>query len=122
MKTISKEESGKTIVPSQLENPAGLHERYFIQKILKVHNPSYSPAHKVSDQNEPFTLERRNVDFGSEYFVLRLDKGGKDANHIQACRIAVNAYADAIEQFIPKLAAEIRKRYPFEQQPYSAKS
>lgn len=102
----------KKIIPDQLINPSGLHEKYFVQKIVKVRNPAYSPNHKVSEFNEPYFLERKNVDHGSEYFVLRLDLNASDLNHVAACRIGINAYADAIESAIPQLAKDIRERYP----------
>jgi hypothetical protein len=53
----------------------------------------------------------RPIDPGSEYFVLRLDVGGADTEHIKACRAAIVAYADAIEHHLPKLAAELRAKY-----------
>jgi hypothetical protein len=53
-----------------------------------------------------------NVDRGSEYFVMRLDEGGKDREHIKACRIGVHAYADAIEHHLPELAKDLKSRYP----------
>ena len=87
-------------IPTQTENPTGLHQRYYIQKIV---HPNYfeEPGMKLAP-----------VDEGSEYFVMRLDEGGKDRNHIKACRIGIHAYADAIEQFIPELAKDLRERYP----------
>lgn len=95
-------------IPTQLENPNGLHQRYVIKKI--VPNPRYDPT-------KPDTLDNPsdmvvNRDRGSEYFVLRLDEGGKDREHIKACRIAAHAYADAIEHHLPELAKDLRERYP----------
>ena len=58
------------------------------------------------------TLVKKPVDKNAEYFVMRLDEGGKDRNHIKACRIGIHAYADAIQQFIPELANDLRERYP----------
>lgn len=43
--------------------------------------------------------------------MLRLDDGGKDPAHVQACRKAVLAYAEAIQGYLPKLAEDIRGRY-----------
>jgi hypothetical protein len=43
---------------------------------------------------------------------MRLYLGGKDINHIKACRIGIHAYADAIEPFIPELAKDLKERYP----------
>lgn len=75
-------------IPTQKENPTGLHQRYIV--------------HKVNGK----------TDLNAEYFVLRLDDGGSDPKHIEACRIAVNAYASAIEPHIPGLAKDLKKRYP----------
>ncbi len=52
----------------------------------------------------------------AEYFVLRLDEGGSDKKHIASCRVAIQAYADAIEKHIPKLAKDIRKRWPVKEE------
>jgi hypothetical protein len=81
-------------IPTQSENPTGLHQRYYIQK-LSADEDIYVP-----------------VDDNAEYFVMRLDEGGSDINHIKACRIGVHAYADAIENHIPQLAKDLRERYP----------
>jgi hypothetical protein len=81
-------------LPTQKENPKGLHQRYHIKK--------------VSFDGKDTIL----TDPGSEYFVLRLDEGGKDPEHIKACRIGVHAYADAIEHHLPGLAKDLRERYP----------
>jgi hypothetical protein len=89
-------------IPTQLENPKGLHQRYYIQKV----NPlGYF-------QDGEMVKELIPVDENSEYFVMRLDEGGKDPEHIKACRIGVNAYADAIEHHLPELAKDLRERYP----------
>lgn len=89
-------------IPTQLENSKGLHQRYHIQKIVK-HDAG--PFHE-----EGLTLQP--VDWGSEYFVMRLDEGGKDPEHVKACRIGVHAYADAIEHHLPELAKDLKERYP----------
>lgn len=94
----------ETTIPEQHENPNGLHGRYFIQKI--VPNPKWEPGRggpryfKVPTEQD------------SEYFIMRLDSGGSDPEHIKACRIGVNAYADAIEHHLPQLAKDLRGRYP----------
>ncbi len=80
-------------IPTKLENPTGLHHRYSIRKIIG------------GGRLIP-------VDAGSEYFVMRLDKGGSDIEHIKACRIGVNAYADAIQHHLPDLAKDLKERYP----------
>jgi hypothetical protein len=92
-------------IPAQLENPSGFHRRYDIRKLV------FNSAHDPNNENEP---EYKSVppDPESEYFVLRLDKNGKDKKHIEACRIAINSYADAIQHHLPRLANELRDRYP----------
>lgn len=89
-----------TKIPTQTESPNGLHQRYYIQKLVHP-NMFEEPGMKL-----------KPVDENSEYFVMRLDEGGKDRNHIKACRIGIHAYANAIEPFIPELAKDLRERYP----------
>lgn len=81
-------------IPTQIENPNGLHQRYSIMKI-DLHGEVVVPC-----------------DPESEYFVMRLDEGGKDREHIKACRIGVHAYADAIQHHLPELAKDLKERYP----------
>ena len=75
-------------IPSQKQNPKGLHQRYIIAKV-----------------------SGEQVDPCAEYFVLRLDPNGGDLAHINACRRAVLMYATEIESTIPKLAADLYARY-----------
>lgn len=94
-------------IPTQEQNPNGLHARYHIQKIdgwKEVKN-----SHSFVPRYEAIL---KPVDKNAEYFIMRLDDGGKDPKHIEACRIGVNAYADAIEQHLPELAKDLRERYP----------
>lgn len=94
------------------ENPNGLYKRFVLRKIVGWKNEGF------------FGLEKpiaKAVDKDAEYFVLRLDNGGSDVNHINACRIAVNAYADAIEPHIPQLAKDLKERYPVSPSPDSYK-
>jgi hypothetical protein len=89
-------------IKTKEENPNGLHARYVIRKItgwVKDGFYGYKPKTKAVDKN-------------AEYFVLRLDEGGSDINHIKACRIGIHAYADAIEATIPELAKDLRELYP----------
>lgn len=100
---------------TQEDNPNGLYMKYFIQKIVDWH-PKNQNAREHLDDNTlayfgPMVPEFAPVDEDSEYFVLRLDKGGKDKNHINACRKAVMKYADEIEPFIPQLAKDLREKY-----------
>lgn len=94
-------------IPTQKENPKGLHGRYQIKKV--VVNPDFDEW-DIHETRPQYLL--KEPDENAEYFVLRLDTGGSDINHIKACRIGVNAYADAIEPFIPELAKDLRERYP----------
>lgn len=101
-------------IPTQVDNPKGLHQRYSIKKLIQIPNPNYDPS-SILGLHEPSIIVEYPVDKDAEYFVLRLDKNGKDPNHINACRIGVQAYANAIEPFIPELAKDLRERYPVEQ-------
>lgn len=95
-------------IPEQRDNPKGLHVRYLIQKV--VPNPNYDPNSYYRSDRSPYDII--DCDKDAEYFVMRLDTGGSDINHIKACRIGIHAYADAIEATIPQLAKELRERYP----------
>ena len=75
-------------IPTQSENPDGLHSRYHVEKT----------------NGEP-------VDENAEYFVLRVDKNGSDPKHIAACRKAVITYAEEIRPYLPKLANDLIQRY-----------
>lgn len=75
-------------LPTKKENPDGLYNRYTISK-----------------------KSGKAIDPRAEYFVLRLDEHGDDQKHIEACRIAIRAYAHAIDNHIPKLADDLLKRY-----------
>jgi hypothetical protein len=57
-------------IPEMKDNPNGLHHRYNVTKA------NGSP-----------------VDENAVYFVLRIDNGGDDPLHIDACREAVLTYA-----------------------------
>ena len=93
-------------IPTKEENPNGLHAKYYIQKVKKIElegedffgNPIYKP-------------ELEEVEKGSEYFVLRLDDGGGDPKHIEACRKAVLVYAEQIKDHIPQLSEDLIERY-----------
>ena len=92
-------------LPTVIDNPNGLHQRYKIQKITGWKARHGEFASWLDPILEP-------VDKNAEYFVMRLDEGGKDIEHIKACRIGVHAYADAIEHHLPDLAKDLRERYP----------
>lgn len=53
----------------------------------------------------------RPIDPDAEYFVLRLDSGGSDQQHVNACRRAVLLYAECIQSHLPRLADDLRARY-----------
>lgn len=76
------------MIPSKEINPEGLHLRY---NVIKTDGTAVDP--------------------GAEYFVLRLDEGGSDKKHIEACRKAIVKYAHEIKNHLPKLADDILKRY-----------
>lgn len=110
-------------IPTQLENQTGLHQRYRIQKIVPaskefieqqavIHETTNNPNASFGQifVEPEFMLEETQP--GSEYFVMRLDEGGKDREHIKACRMGVHAYANAIEHHLPELAKDLRERYP----------
>ena len=92
-------------IPTQTENPKGLHARYYIQKIVPVPQEFMG----LPDDDK---LELKPVDENAEYFVMRLDTGGSDLKHIAACRIGINAYADAIYPHLPELSNDLKTRYP----------
>jgi len=92
-------------IPTQTENPKGLHARYYIQKVVPV--PQEFMGLPADDK-----FELKPVDENAEYFVMRLDTGGSDIEHIKACRIGIHAYADAIQHHLPELTSDLKKRYP----------
>lgn len=96
-------------IPTQKDNPKGLHQRYVVSKLVKKYPAGKNTVPFGKDPNE---MKAIPTDEGSEYFVMRLDEGGKDREHIKACRIGVHAYADAIEHHLPELAKDLRERYP----------
>ena len=75
-------------IPTKEENPKGFQQRYNVSKI-----------------------DGKPIDKGSEYFVLRLDSGGKDSKHILACRKAVLKYAEEIKDHIPQLSKDLIDKY-----------
>lgn len=99
-------------IPTQEENPKGLHQRYSIKKLVQKTIPAKYCHLLTVTKPEHEELVEEDVDPNAEYFVMRLDTGGSDINHIKACRIGIHAYADAIEPIIPELAKELRSRYP----------
>ncbi len=77
---------------SEAESPEGLHMRYIVTKA----------------NGDP-------VDPDAFYFVLRIDSGGDDRRHLKACHEAALVYCDHIEEFLPDLAKDLRRRVIQEQ-------
>lgn len=100
--------SNNQSIPFQEDNPFGLHRKYVVQKIIP--NPKYNPNGNYRAQTDTFSTAP--VDPDAEYFVLRLDHNATNKEHLKACRIAINAYADAISSVLPDLAADLKERYP----------
>lgn len=73
---------------SQEENPNGLHHKYIISR-----------------------TDGTPINPDNEYFLLKV-KGEGDPKHIEACQIALLAYAGAIQEHLPKLADDIFEKYP----------
>lgn len=95
----------KDKIPTKEMNPNGLHSRFYIQKIEGL------TPHEDFFGNTYFEPILKEVDAGAEYFVLRLDKGGSDPIHIEACRKAVMRYAEEIEGHLPELSRDLIERY-----------
>lgn len=97
-------------IPTQTENPTGLHQRYYIQKVVK--NPDfYTIGAGVGGLDFIPEFVLAPVDKNAEYFILRLDEHGKDQKHINACRKAVLTYAEEIREHLPELSNDLIKRY-----------
>ena len=75
-------------IPTKEENPNGFQQRYIVSKI-----------------------DGKPIDKGAEYFVLRLDSGGKDPNHIRACRKAILEYSKWMKDHIPQLSKDLIDRW-----------
>lgn len=98
-------------IPTQIENPNGLHQKYLIKKLKVVKdvlafNISNDRA-VMSEEHIIAVLPEPN----EEYFILRLDDNGKDKTHIEACRKAVLYYAELIKDHTPQLSADLIERY-----------
>lgn len=74
-------------LPSQEENPKGLHNRYLISR------------------TDGTPINPKNV-----YFILKLEGEG-DPIHMEACRKAVLKYADEIKEHLPELSKDLFDRY-----------
>ena len=76
------------MIETQAENPQGLNQRYHITR-----------------------TDGTALDPSSEYFILRVDEGGRDKAHLTASRMGVLAYADSVYPDNPKMAKDIYERY-----------
>lgn len=94
-------------LPKQNENPQGLYQRYYIQKVVPLNQYKFMGS-ALHDDN---AYELNPVDENAEYFVMRLDDGGKDKKHIEACRKAVCFYANEIKNHLPGLSKDLFHRY-----------
>jgi hypothetical protein len=83
-------------IPTQSENPKGLHQRYIVEK---ANGDTMNP--------------------NAEYFVLRVDPYGNDPKHIAACRKALMTYANEIKDHLPELSKDLIERYSDSDQPSS---
>lgn len=104
-------------IPTQTENPNGLHQRYVIHKIVPHPKagqelPGGSGNYKHRHRGYYPDFEVEDCDALAEYFVMRLDKRGKDIEHIRACRVGIHAYAEAIKPHLPELSKDLIERYP----------
>lgn len=89
---------------SRKQNPDGLHQRFVIRKIV----PTVSSRAKYEQKTVAMPKD-------NEYFILRLDLNNvmrRDMAHVTACRVAINAYAEAIKETLPKLSEDLKERYP----------
>lgn len=79
-------------MPTKEENPDGLHGRYVISK-----------------------ADGSPVDPDAVYFVLRLDSGGSDHKHVAACRAALEAYGDKLDELehLPELKSDVYQLIDF---------
>lgn len=74
-------------LPTQTENPHGLHQRYSVRKAYGKDDPS------------------------AEYFVLRIDNRGDDQHWLRACRDALAVLCDSLDdmEHMPELSGDIRR-------------
>jgi len=82
-----------TIPNRHQDTEAGLHRRYEVRPLDKQ------------------TREPKEPDAGAVYFVLRLDHGCHDPNHLKACHVAALAYARAIGN--DRMASDMRELVAF---------
>jgi hypothetical protein len=91
-------------IPTREENPKGLHQRFVIRKIIGWRK-------QETMFGNIYQARTKAVDPKAEYFVLRLDKGGSDPKHIEACRKAIMTYATEIAEHLPQLSIDLFMRY-----------
>lgn len=73
------------MLPTQEENPKGLYNKYYIEKV-----------------------NGELLDDNSEYFLLKLTG---DNEHVKACKKAILTYAKEMKEHEPKLASDLVERY-----------
>lgn len=73
------------------------------------HFPNAHPG--LQHRYDVFKANGEPIDEGAEYFVLRLDDGGDDKAHINACREAIRYYATLMQFDLPALAQDIWHKY-----------
>ena len=107
------------MIPTQIENPNGLHGKYYIQKIVPTTEEEQKrQADKILNRmgggKYPVDVDLLKIepcDPKAEYFVLRLDEHSSDKNHLAACRKAIITYANEIAPFLPQLSKDLLERY-----------
>ena len=92
---------------TQLENPNGLYQKYYIQKIVPAKNKLQKAFYSRRDHRN---YRLKPMDEGFEGFVLRFDGGG-DPKHVEACRKAILIYANEIRDYIPQLSKDLIEKY-----------
>lgn len=98
-------------IPTQTENPNGLHQRFLIKKIVGIEKGKLDYSDRNGGNRRPDKIITKDVDPKAEYFVLRMDKNGSDPVHIEACRKAVLVYAEEIKNHLPQLSEDLILRY-----------
>ena len=91
-------------IPTREDNPKGLHQRFVIRKITGWRK-------QETFFGTELIARTKEVNPEAEYFILRLDKFGRDPKHREACRKAVLYYANEIKNHLPELSKDLIERY-----------
>lgn len=78
-------------IPTKDENPDGLHQHYEVKPLKGERDPN------------------------ANYFVLRIDAGGDDLEHLRACMAAARIYAHQIRDHIPGLSRDLHRLLDMEE-------